>query len=158
MTSDFISSIIASHMITPERLGDLYTANSFKNLSVEPVPSAAESIDFAAEAENISVWRNGRGFEYHLEPENLTRIASWEDKEGVLRLAVAEMVDGNWPVWREPTLAETVKFLRVASYAMPGTPYTSVLRAQVEARIISQQEASQERISKLQSLSDFLSS
>lgn len=143
-------------MITPERLGDLYTPKSFKNLSVEPVPFAAESIDFAAEEEKIRVWRNGRGFEYHINSENLLRIASWEDTEGVLRLGVAEMVDGNWPVWREPTFAEMTTFYRVAAQVMPGTPCTSVLRAQVEARMISQQEAAQERIKELQSLSDFL--
>lgn len=129
-----------------------FTAEGKTVFSFDAIPDMYERLDLEAEATNIKVWENGKGFEYLLPSGNLARIQSWEDGR-ILRLAVAEEKDGNWPVYREPTLTEMVNFLRVAMFAMPNTPRTNVLRAQVEARINRQADTAEETAKALRELS-----
>lgn len=139
-----------------EKFNDMeFTAEGPTVLSVEPIPNAHEYLNLESEAAKIKVWENGRGFEYDLPTKNLARIQSWE-KGGIIRLAIAEAKDGNWPVYREPTLEEMVRFIRVATYAMPNNPLTNILKAQVEARINKQAKSAEERAGTLRKLSSSL--
>ena len=134
-----------------------FTTQNSTKLSLESVPITSDPLDLETESKNLRVWGNGNGFEYNLPVSDLARIQSWEDEGGTIRLAVVEKVDGNWPVYRNPTLAEMVRFVRVARYTMPDTPQTNILTAQVEARIYKQAKATEERANALRELVDEVS-
>lgn len=137
--------------MTAEIKGLDFTAQGEVQITTEPVPTGSEDLNLDEEARNVFFMPDGKGVEYLLDHATLARITSWDDK-GVLRLAVAERKDGNWPVYREPTIEEMVRFLRVVSWKVGDRPVTNVLRAQVEARLIGQAKAAQHRISSLYTL------
>ena len=132
-----------------------FTTEDGAQITDEPVPTGSEDLNHDEEARNVFLHTNGQGVEYRLDHATSARIMSWEDN-GVLRLAVAETVNGNWPVYRNPTIEEMVRFVRVVSWAVGDKPVTNVLRAQVEARLIRQAKAAQHRTSSLYALAHTL--
>ena len=121
-----------------------FTVDEYSGCLTEPLPDADGFLNLDIEAARVKVWETNNGFEYHLPYGDLARIQLWKDGK-VMRLAVAEKIDGTWPVYREPTLREMVNFVRVAQYALPDSFLTDDLTIEVKQRIFKQADTAEMR-------------
>lgn len=142
-----------------ERLpvGDRFTGKEPVQLSADPIPTGNEPL---YSKEGVRIFDEGRGIQYTLRWGSSDKLVQWEDYfKGVQHLAVRYNVKtslGVTEAWRDPSIEEMVRFVRIAMRDIPDNTRVSILCEQVKIRIEQQAKAADTRSKELRSLSEHL--